>query len=399
MAVSCFKPVKNSLLVQKVFILLFTLSATYACSTKEVKKVEEPIKLKPVVASKGETDPKSLDTGQFKEWLEKYNTQASAQNNLLLKELSPQKRTETSESIVKSAHKALKEGRKKYAITLFSEAARLDPENLEVLLILAKLYIDIHQTEEAFAILKQIKNQTASSIREEKSLVYRYRYVLALAYAKKGEQEKSRTYLSELIEQDPNFTPAYISLAATYIEARVLDQATFILQRANERIGDDATIYTYMGLVHRLKNEVDSAEMWLNKALEVDPHHTEALINRATLNVQRYNYESAAADVGKVLSTSPMNAEALQISALILFHQGELEAASDLLVKVIDLSPLDANARFNLALIEETRRNIIEARRLMEEVLHLEPQDSPLANRARMKISGYTEVKLGSESL
>jgi tetratricopeptide (TPR) repeat protein len=301
-------------------------------------------------------------------------------------EIERNSKTLSNKELENLANSLLAQGDRRKAKAYFHQLVRNDPQNKDVLLSLSSIYIEDNQIDEAFSTLMEIKNHLTDEVRNDPAFIFRYRYTLAIAHIKRGEHHKGHNFLSKLISEDPSFSPAYAALAGNYVKLNKAQTAEFVAKRGIEKSGEDPTLFNILGIISRGRGSLDIAETWFNKALEKDPNHISSLVNRASINVIRFEYESASKDIGKALSLNPFSVDALVLASVILHKQEELDAARDILYKVIDLDPENAGARFNLALIEEKLDQRTTARQLLEEVLQLEIQNSSLREKAKLKL-------------
>ena len=247
------------------------------------------------------------------------------------------------------AKASLKAGDRRKATAYYHELVRRTPNDKEVLLKLASIYLEDNKVGDAFTILKEIKNLLSEEIRNDESFTFKYRFTLAIAHIKNGDTNLGHKYLSKLISQDSTFAPAYAALASNYVIQGKIDTAEFVAKRGIDKAGDDPDLLNIIGVINRNRNELDEAEVWINKALEKNPNHVSSLINRASINILRFEYDTASKDVGMALSINPFSVDALIMASVILHKKDENEAARDILKKVIDIDPVNANARYNLA--------------------------------------------------
>ncbi len=107
--------------------------------------------------------------------------------------------------------------------------------------------------------------------------------------------------------------------------------------------------------------QVDSARIWLNRALERNPQLTEAWIKLGLLHARNLrDPEQGLKYFDKALETDPDNAEALENKAIVLAITGRTEEALQYFLKALDQNPGNPNLLTNignayLELGDETR--------------------------------------------
>ena len=96
-----------------------------------------------------------------------------------------------------------------------------------------------------------------------------------------GDHLQAVRVLRDAVELDPDYGPALVHLGMALYARRNYEDAVVALEKGVEILGEDVRIehiYT-LGLGHIYKNptECDKAQIWLRKALEIDPETGPAL--------------------------------------------------------------------------------------------------------------------------
>lgn len=252
----------------------------------------------------------------------------------------------------------------------FRKALRLDSENYEVLLELANMYLKKNEVQTAFELLSQVREATSTSENVSKTFIFKYRYVLALAYLERGDREKGHAILSDLIGEVKSFAPAYTALASSYISLGRLNVAEFVIKRATDRINNDPSVFNLMGYIKQRERKLEEARRWYDKALAITPSYAPALINRGNLYAQQYELNQAEKDLLAALASDPLSSDAMVSLGIIQKRQGNITGARASLTKAVELDPANAFARFNLGvLMANDLKQPTEATRLFSEVL------------------------------
>lgn len=274
------------------------------------------------------------------------------------------------------------------AETTFRKLLRLDPENLEAALELASLYLKKKNVVEAFEFLSTVKEGLASSDKAGHNFIVKYRYTLALAYIARGDRDKGHKVLSDLIGVDKAFSPAYVALATSYMTIGKDSVAEFVVRRGLDRSIDDPRLLNLMGLVQQKKRLFDEARLWYDKALKSDPGFASALVNRAAIATQNFEFSAAEGDLLTALQRDPLNVDALIALGIVQKKQGNHPGAKASFTKAIDAAPDSPYARFNLAvLLADDLKKPDEALRLFHEVLQTDLPAGDLKDLARSYIN------------
>jgi TolB-like protein/class 3 adenylate cyclase/lipoprotein NlpI len=127
------------------------------------------------------------------------------------------------------------------------------------------------------------------------------------------------------------------------------DQALLHLQRAQDLIGDNALIYSSMAFVHAIyadigidqEANIDLAEAYAGKALELDPrsseaHHVLGFVNQAF----RGNQKKSFYHLERALELNPNNPDALIWLTAGYALTGKTEEAQPLVDRALEIDPL-----------------------------------------------------------
>jgi tetratricopeptide (TPR) repeat protein len=313
-----------------------------------------------------------------------------ASRSKLNQKLSSWQDTGTAADFIKKAQNEIALGRFVSAEVHLQRASRLEPDNGDAWLELAKLSLrrrDPAKSMEYLGVVRKIIEK-----REELSgeLVFKYKYILSLSQISSGERDSGHRGLSELIAIDKSFVPAYSALATSYLSQGKMDAARFIAERGLDRGKEDASILNVLGVIAMKQGKISTARNFFERSLKQNPDYGPALINHANLAIKNFEFESAELSLQKAISVNPDNSAGFVALGLLQRKTGRTAAATESLQKALDLDPGNGNARFNLAMIkmQETKGRSNDALRLLIEVTQTDQSDQELKTLAQFYIDG-----------
>ncbi len=109
------------------------------------------------------------------------------------------------------------------AVGQLQEYLKIEPNDLNALILLANAYKDLGIDEEAINYYKKI-----TSIQYDNHLAY---YNLGLLYQKQKKYDKAQNYYLKAIELNEKYSPAYYALGLTYVSENNIDKARDTLQK------------------------------------------------------------------------------------------------------------------------------------------------------------------------
>jgi Flp pilus assembly protein TadD len=268
------------------------------------------------------------------------------------------------------------------------EALRLQPANYEAWLELAAVYARTRDAGRLFEVLGEINNMMAGRSEAHPGRIMRYRFLLAQGYFLTSRSDEARNILSDMISRHPDFTPAYVALADSYIRDGKPQIAEFVVKRAMDRGKDDAALENLLGAVAFSRKDLRTAAAHFSRAVELSPTYCQALVNRANLAIRENDLSSAEEDLNRALAIDPGNVDALVAKGVVFRRTGRAELARASFERVLEIDPVNPNARFNLAVLNAVDLNRREvALRLFEEVASMGQASPALRSSAESHIA------------
>ena len=279
-------------------------------------------------------------------------------------------------------------GRLAAAESSYRQALRRDSDNTEAMLELAALYLRLQRSNDAFDFLAQAKETISTQDGIAQSVLFKYRYTLALAYISRGDREKGHKVLSDLIGVDKTFAPAYAALGASYMSVGRDAVAEFVVRRGLDRVHDSASLLNLLGVIMQKRKLMDEARIWFDKALQISPSYSPALVNRAVLSTDSMEFSAAEEDLLQALKLDPQNVDALVALGVVQKRQGNYSGAKTSFSKAVDIGPDNPYARFNLGvLFADHLKRPNEAVRLFQEVTQTSGASVEVKDLARTYIN------------
>lgn len=322
---------------------------------------------------------------------------SSVQRSLLEQKLKKWTDNDTVAGLISKGRSESALGHYAAAEISFRKALRLDAGNQEALLELAGMYLKKGEIQTAFELLAQVREITTTSETVTSTFIFKYRYVLALAYLARGDREKGHVILSDLIGEVKTFAPAYTALASSYIELGRLNVAEFVMKRATDRIKEDASVFNLMGYIKQRDRQYEAARRWYDKALALNPAYAPALVNRGNLYAQQFELDQAEKDLIAALTADPLSSDAMVSLGIVQKRKNNIAGAKASLSKAVELDPANAFARFNLGvLMANDLKQPTEAMRLFNEVLQTSSATQDLIGLARTYLADLQRDQVSS---
>lgn len=361
------------------YLAVFFLAATIqGCQSTSSDREGKDIPISrdlPLGDSKGDASAGPIQLGYAEriDW-QKFFQKAPApkEREALLKDIRVADSQEAPAELLKTARKYLAIGQLMKAEAMLKLALRKDEHNAEIILTLAEVSLRKNNAEEAFDYLVATKQEIDALAQKDISLIFRYRYILAVSYLQSKDSGSAHAILTDLISIDKGFTPAYVALSQSYLSQNKPDVAIFIAKRGIDRGADTASLQNVFALGLRQKGELTEAKAHFQKALALDPLYVPAMINQASLLVDLGDKESAELILKRAIGLAPGDFSTYVTLATCQKQLGQMTSARQSYERALELNPTSAQARFNLAqLLHEQLNEKSQALRLFGEVVQL----------------------------
>ena len=288
----------------------------------------------------------------------------------------------------------MKRGRNEFSLGLlaaaestFRQALRKDAKNIDALIEMAATLQRQKRTTAALDTLAEARTLLSAQERPDSSVIFRYRYTLAMTYLSNDDRTRAHAILSDLIGKDRTFLPGYAALAFSYLKDGKDSVAKFIVEQALDRGGEHPALYNILGILAERQGKSAVAKDQYNRALSLSDSYSPALVNRGNLYLTARELSMAEADYKRALDADPANADAMIGLGVTQRQTGRYTAARGTFERVLDIDADNPQARFNLALLmRENIKDEGQALRYFNEVTQSERANQTLKATARAAI-------------
>lgn len=189
-----------------------------------------------------------------------------------------------------------------------------------------------------------------------RKIVFRFGLVVALIFlfAKTYQQcffwKDNLALWTNVIQHDPYVSRAYVNRAQAYFDKNKLELALKDLDtalRVDAQGVQNERLYILRGLIDLHQNNTESALNNFNRALEIHPHHYDALMQRGNLWMGKKEYDKALKDFYKALKVKRESPQAYVNLAGIYQNLGEFDKALPLYQEALHLDPGNTEIQMN----------------------------------------------------
>ncbi len=205
----------------------------------------------------------------------------------------------------------------------------------EAAYMLAVIYYQGKKLDQAMGFLGTIEREA----REYEDSIYLQVRILM----EQQQDEQAMTLLQQTLEEKKTTSPAlYTLLASLFMEQDQLQKAYAVLDKAIEEYPDRPDIYFEYGLLLEQDGKQELALKSMEKVLELDADHAEALNYIGyTWADNNTNLERALQYIQKAMELKPGNGYIQDSLGWVYFRMGNLTRARLEIIKALDLEPTD----------------------------------------------------------
>ena len=258
------------------------------------------------------------------------------------------------------------------AIADYTEAIRLDPENLEYLVNRAEAYCDARMFDKAFEDSAKVLKSDPNNLR---ALILRGKM-----FELSGDAASALNEFNSAVEHNPTSSQALFERQNHFGRQGQYDKALADADRLTQLQPDSMTGYVSRAVTHVSSGEFDEGMKYSTAAISQDPDNWRAYNMRGASRLGNGDPTGAKEDFDKALELSPDNALLLTSRGIFYQQTGEYEKSLADLEKAAELEPLSyafnaTVADFLATCPDEHVRNAKKATEYAKEALRLAPND------------------------
>ena len=286
------------------------------------------------------------------------------------------------------------------AFPYLRRAAELDPQNEDVRLKLATVYLVARRPDDArthatnvlerdaknFDALMLLADSATRAEDVEAALVLLegaraafadrapFHIALGMLYMKKHDAAKARDAFKEAVARDAKSVPAHSALAQYHVAMNDLNAAEDELKIASELSPNGSPPRLQLAEFYVRTGRRDQAKAVLTAITTKDPDYLPAWRRLAEIALGEGRYDESIAALQPVFKKHPSDLEGLLVRGRIHLAKQETSEATTAFQRVVQLEPRLAAGHYNLALAHQQAGNAQQAKAELTAALAASPQ-------------------------
>ncbi len=172
-------------------------------------------------------------------------------------------------------------------------------------------------------------------------------YTLGYMYKSKGDDDASFFYLSEAINADRDYSPAYNLRGLVWLDMGKNEEALADLTTATQLDPNSAAAFNNRGIVNDKLERLDDALNDYTQSILIDWGIPEPYNGRAMVFISMGKYESAIVDLESAIALRPQYADAYANFGVTYYRMKRYEQAMENFNKALQINPKHADTYYN----------------------------------------------------
>jgi len=204
-------------------------------------------------------------------------------------------------------------------------------------------------------------------------------YNLGVVLIEQGRHNQALAYLNKALEYDPDHSQALLNSAMliqesgnSHLRQTALDRLHKIVSKGpvNERV------YFNLGMLNMDAKDLDNAETWFRKAVEIKVDFRSALFNLALLLSDSNRPLEAAPFLHQLIRHHPNHTKGLiLLGDIYINHLRDLEAAEACYRRILSVDPTNVQGMHNLCVVMVERGELRAAQTCLRQAHNMAPHE------------------------
>ena len=212
---------------------------------------------------------------------------------------------------------------------------------------------------------------------------------LGAVFYERGYPDQSEAFFRLALQDDPSSAEALYGLGSVYLQQGKTKEARESFERAIQLHttypGTLPNCWNNLGILSAREGNSTAAIGYFQRALQIDPAHTIALLNLGNVYRQNKDWVAAKDSLQRALDLGPEDPETNYSLGMVYAQLGDTDSANEYLKKALALRPVYPEALNNLGVLYLRTRRPQEAIASFEESIRVAPAyDQSYLNLARV---------------
>ena len=259
-------------------------------------------------------------------------------------------------------------------LILLDDARAIEPENLTIYILQAKILITQTRYEEAIVIAKDMQEEFSDSISGI--------LLEADIYRAQKQYEKALLIYQQVYQQRPDKKLLDANLKML-LALKQHDKAIILLTEEIAKDPEDIDSLFMLASLHQGKQHLKKAEQYYERLLKIAPKHVDSLNNLAWIYVD-HDIKQAMKLAERAHEQAPKSVAITDTYGYFLVRDGQFQKGLELIKQAAENTPLDKDIQYHLALAYEKTGQRDKAQGILESIVNSQAYFSEQKNAKKL---------------
>ncbi len=295
----------------------------------------------------------------------------------------------TAETELEQAYDMYKNGNYQEALEETQQLVEEDPNYAGAVFLLGRIHFALGNLEKANQYIKKAieLDNTNPQFREVSKEMSSYASKISEAgkLMNSGKYEEAIKLYQELINENPNYSPAYFNLGRAYIQIDQVAEGARYLKKSidmnpeetkwQEAYQNFVRQMLYQGNQYMSRRNYDQARKKFKQALMLDSTEVYGYYLSALTYLYERNYDQALKYIDKTIQHNPKYQKAYLVKGKIHLRQNQNQKALEAFNQAVEIDPDYTDAWSNIGYVHYNNKDYDEAIPAYKKVIKLEPDN------------------------
>jgi len=225
----------------------------------------------------------------------------------------------------------------------------------------------------------------------------RLRYLLATAYAEKGDRKSALEEYRKVSAYSELFVNARIQMALILKKDGQLPEAIDVIKDSMARKKDQVPFYIYLSSLYDENKDLAAAENVLLAGIKIFPQNVDLRYSLGVIYEKTNRFAQSIREMEIILSIDPDHADALNFIGYSWADRGiNLQEAEKLILRALELKPGNGYIIDSLGWVYFKQNKLDSALKHLKEAMRLMPNDATIIEHVGdvyLKMENYKEAQ------
>lgn len=200
-------------------------------------------------------------------------------------------------------------------------------------------------------------------------------YGLARIHERKQQWRKAYAALSRIREANPEHINGRIMLGQLLLASNQIDEALQEAKEIMDMAPNDVRVHSLMAAVQFRLENYELAQASVDRALEIDPTNSEAILVRARVFMTEKKYQQAISLLDRTIGSNPQNVSLYLMKIQAYQESGDQFAIEAVYKALVDQFPKNIGFRHALARYYIQANDLEKAEQILEKIVESDPDN------------------------